>query len=564
MKYCVRDLIEKGNIDGIKVIAGEQYLDNEIEGVTIIEAPDIVKFINGGEVLLTGLYAFKSCTLSEVEDCIRELERKKISAVILKKGRNVDLADEKIELFQEYAERSGTPCLSIAFDMSFKDVMKVIMEQLFSDEVKRLKYFKTTRDNFEALMLSLKPEEDGIVKLLTVLSKLIGNPTGVYDQNGVCMGETKTMPRDIEILEEPCDVEPQTASNYQYMRRKVRIYGEGRTVDQYMIHLKKMFGTRMYLIVTEAGERLDVMDYIAIESAVSALQYELSRRYAVLELEKKYQNDILHNILNGETHSIEEMKKNVSLLGMSFGGVYRAVVFGMDYRKGKEPKDINIKVSDVNILKEGTRRCFPKAVILNDLDKVIVVEATDTDVQENAFREFMQSSVEKLQGFVLEQKKNFDIKVGVGKKAEGVVNLKHSYREASDALEFLDIAGDVFGKEGANILMFSDMGILKLLSGLKTKEELQEYIPESLQKLYADKKSQKGDLLLTLRTYLDYNQNLMKTAQELHVHYKTVAYRIEKIADITGMRFDDAREMLSVRIGIIMCKMLDKLNEEYE
>ena len=60
MKYCVRDLIEKGNIDGIKVIAGEQYLDNEIEGVTIIEAPDIVKFINGGEVLLTGLYAFKS------------------------------------------------------------------------------------------------------------------------------------------------------------------------------------------------------------------------------------------------------------------------------------------------------------------------------------------------------------------------------------------------------------------------------------------------------------------------------------------------------------------------
>ena len=45
MKYCVRDLIEKGKIDGIRVIAGEKYLDNEIEGVTIIEAPDIVRFI---------------------------------------------------------------------------------------------------------------------------------------------------------------------------------------------------------------------------------------------------------------------------------------------------------------------------------------------------------------------------------------------------------------------------------------------------------------------------------------------------------------------------------------
>ncbi len=562
MKYCVRDLIEKGKIDGIRVIAGEKYLDNEIEGVTIIEAPDIVRFINGGEVLLTGLYAFKSCTLSEVENCIRELERKKISAVILKKGRNVELAEEIIELFKAYAERSGIPCLSIAFDVSFKDVMEVITEELFSDEVKRLKYFKTTRDNFEAIMLTLKPEEDGIVKLLTVLGKLIGNPTGVYDQNGVCMGETKTTPQDVEILEEPVEVEPKMASNYQYMKRRVRIYEEGRTVDQYMIHLKKMFGTKMYLVVTELGERLDVMDYIAIESAVSALQYELSRRHAVLELEKKYQNDILHNILHGETHSLEEMKKNVSLLGMSFGGVYRAVVFGMDYKRGKEPKDINLRVNDVNVLKEGVRRSFPKAVILNDQDKVIAVEAEEVDGQEGSFRELMQGSMEKLHNFVQEQKKNFGIKAGVGKKAEGVVHLKHSYREACDALEFLDIAGDVFGKESSHFLMFSDMGILKLLSGLKTKEELDEYIPETLQRLYRDKKSQKGDLLLTLRTYLDYNQNLMKTAQELHVHYKTVAYRIEKIADITGMRFDDAREMLSVRIGIIVCKIMDKLNEE--
>lgn len=195
-------------------------------------------------------------------------------------------------------------------------------------------------------------------------------------------------------------------------------------------------------------------------------------------------------------------------------------------------------------------------------NKVIVVSEVDEELQEKEFRELMQTSMERLQGFIQEQKKNFEIKAGIGKTAEGIVNLKHSYREANDALEILDVAGDVFGKGRSNILMFSDMGILKLLSSLKTKEELQEYIPESLQKLYTDKKGQKGDLLLTLRTYLDYNQNLMKTAQELHVHYKTVAYRIEKITDITGMRFDDAREMLSVRIGIIVCKILDKLKNE--
>lgn len=560
MKYRVRDLIEQSGLGKMRVIAGEDHLDNEIGGVTIIEAPDIVKFINGGEVLLTGLYAFKSCSLLEMEGYIRELEQKKISAVILKRGRNIDFAEEKVEMFKAYANRREIPCLSVDFDTSFKDIMEVIMGELFSDEVKRLKYFKTTRDNFEALVLSLKPEEDGIVKLLTVLGKLISNPTGVYDQNGVCIGETKTVPTDLEVSGELIQVDPEIASNYQYMKRSVYIYGEERAVDQYVVRMKRMFGIQMYLVVTEIGEKLDAMDYIAIDSAVSALQYELSRRYAVLELEKKYQNDILHNILHGEIHFIEDMKKNVSLLGMSFGGMYRVVVFGMEYKRGKEPKDINVRMDDVNLLKERIRRVFPGAVISNDLDKVIVVETEEMEKHECEFRKDMQAAIEKLKEFLREQKKGFEIKAGVGKKVDGIVNLKYSYREAEDALGFLDIAGSIFGKEKTDILLFSDMGILKLLSGLK-EEELQEYIPETLQKLYGDHKSQKREWILTLSTYLDYNQNLMKTAQELHIHYKTVAYRIEKIGMMTGMRFDDAREMLSVRIGLVACKILDKLKK---
>lgn len=562
MKYRIRNLIERNFQGRMQVIAGEKYLDNEIKGVTIIEAPDIVKFINGGEVLLTGLYAFKSCDLSEMEECIRELEQKKISAIILKKGRNVDFAEEKVEMFKSYADRSRIPCLSMDFDLSFKDVMEVIMGELFSEEVKRLKYFKTTRDNFEALALALKPEEDGIVKLLTVLGKLISNPTGVYDQNGVCIGETKTTPADMEITEEMTPVDPEIASNYQYMKRCVYIYGEGRTADQYVVRLKCMFGMQLYLVVTEMGEKLDAMDYIAIDSAVSALQQELSRRYAVLELEKKYQNDILHDILHGEVHFIEDMKKSVSLLGMSFGGTYRVIIFGMEYGKGKEPKDINVKIDDVTLLKERIRRLFPGAVILNEPNKIVVVETEDAKKQECEFRQEIKNAVKKLKEFLREQKKGFCIKAGVGKKVSGVVNLRCSYREAEDALGFLDIADGIFKEEDSDVLLFSDMGVLKLLSGLRTEEELQEYIPETLQKLYRDNKSQKKEWILTLSTYLDCNQNLMKTAKELHIHYKTVAYRIERISAMTGMQFDDAREMLSVRIGLVACKMLDKLKKE--
>lgn len=89
-----------------------------------------------------------------------------------------------------------------------------------------------------------------------------------------------------------------------------------------------------------------------------------------------------------------------------------------------------------------------------------------------------------------------------------------------------------------------------------------EYVPESLQKLFEYKKPQRDDLIVTLKAYLDHNQNLSKTAQDLFVHYKTAAYRMEKIAKITGIDFDNANEILAVRIGLVVYQMIGNYNKK--
>ena len=96
MGFMVEDLLRTEECREMKLICGEQGLKNEIKGVTIIEAPDIVKFINGGELLLTGLYAFKSCSIEEFQNYLQELRKKEISCLVIKKGRLVEHADRKI------------------------------------------------------------------------------------------------------------------------------------------------------------------------------------------------------------------------------------------------------------------------------------------------------------------------------------------------------------------------------------------------------------------------------------------------------------------------------------
>lgn len=53
-------LFQKANL-----LWGKGGIGQEIRGVTIIESPDIVRFISGGEVLLTGLNAFQNCSPEE-------------------------------------------------------------------------------------------------------------------------------------------------------------------------------------------------------------------------------------------------------------------------------------------------------------------------------------------------------------------------------------------------------------------------------------------------------------------------------------------------------------------
>ena len=405
MGLTVRELLLAEEMKDIKVLAGDRGLDKEIKGVTIIEAPDIVKFIDGGEVLLTGLYAFRSCTVDEFRTYINELSRKSVSALVLKRGRKVENADTKIELLFTFAQEHNIPVLEVPFEVSFRDVMSLIMERLFNEEVTRLKYFKTTHDNFAALAIAPDSTGKGVDEILDVLSKLIRNPVAVYNQNLTCLAATDQAPREFAVSRDAVPFDPGTYSNYTYMRQK----GE---IPQCLIQVKMSFREKIYLVVTELNQPFGTMDCIAAESAITALRFEFSRQYAVTELEKKFQNDIIHNILNGKIHSMGELQKNTSLLGVDINGSYRVIVFGMT-NESMARGDFKAKVKDIDVLSDLIRSRISKAKIHNDLDKIVVIQEVEREQTQEEYRKNIKKIAEQVQADVARYNKYLKIKAGV-------------------------------------------------------------------------------------------------------------------------------------------------------
>ncbi|MDO4175302.1 MAG: PucR family transcriptional regulator ligand-binding domain-containing protein [Eubacteriales bacterium] len=551
MGLTVQDLLEMEQVNQISLICGTKGLTNEITGVTIIEAPDIVHFITGGELLLTGLYAFQSCSIQEYKTYIEELRNKQVSGIILKQGRDVEDAAVKIAWLKQFSEEHAIPLMEMPFEMSFQSILTAVMERLFNEEVTQLKYYKTTHDNFLALCFSDKPVEQRITDILDMLQKLIGNPVALFQQNMSCYAYSGESPCAFQLSAQAKKYDPGILTNYAYL-----VQHGART--QYVVQLNLNVGAKMYLVITEETSEFNLMNCIAVENAIVALQYEFAKDFAVSELEKKFQNDILYSILHGKNMPMDELQKNTALIGMDIDGSYRVIVFGAAGDAWRK-RNINERMADLDSLEDAVRRHLRECKIHRETDRIVAVKREMPD-SAGAYRKELRDAMEAIQAAVLRQNQRLHIKAGIGKLVQGLVNLPETYHEANDAYLFVDIAGDAVGdtvgEHKAQMVWFSDLGIFKLLCQIEDPDDLMEYVPESLQKLFDYKRPQREDLIITLKTYLDHNQNLSKTAQDLFVHYKTASYRMEKIAKITGIDFDNANEILAVRIGLVVYQMI--------
>ena len=65
--------------------------------------------------------------------------------------------------------------------------------------------------------------------------------------------------------------------------------------------------------------------------------------------------------------------------------------------------------------------------------------------------------------------------------------------------------------------------------------------------------------IVMLECYLNHKYSIRKTSELMGVHSRTVSYRLQKIVNLTGMDFDNITEMLAVRNGIIILKILEQL-----
>lgn len=138
-----------------------------------------------------------------------------------------------------------------------------------------------------------------------------------------------------------------------------------------------------------------------------------------------------------------------------------------------------------------------------------------------------------------------DVYCGVGRPARGMENLRQSFQEAENAVQLSDEL-----RMQARSTFFGNSSLFGLLRSLKNPDELERFCTNWLGDLVAYDARQHSDLLDTLRAYFANNGNTALTAKELRIHRNTLAYRLNRIAEITRLDLEDADVRLNLHLAL--------------
>lgn len=551
MAYTVRKLLESEQFPKMKLLCGEKGLDLEVKGIRIIEIEDMERYLTGGEILITSFQVYLSCNDREVEQHFEDLVKNDISGFIVKKRKEYDPTGRRLSLLEKHCKKYEIPLVEISEDSYYWGIIRYVIMQVFDKATARLKYFKITHDNFNAFILNNNGSCNTASNIIKFLSVMIENPVVLYYGNLNCMVSTNSDNSKLILSDEIQPYKPNIITKFQYMKQM-----KGSCV-QYVVKFAILSEVEIYITITEENRELTELDYMAIENAIINLQYGFLSEFAQDEVKKKYQRDIVHNILNGLLSS-KEMTEAAAQLGMKESDTYRVVDFHT-IKNNVQSKYTKEQLHEVGVIVSELKHLLPDALIYRNMDQIVMIQQVDSNQTELEYQKEMEEVEDVIQRSILYRKKDTDFQIGIGKSVEGYQRLKESYHEASRAIKYIDIIRLVTGDKNKSVVHYSNLGFFQIFGEIDDVTELERYIPETLKKLYLYDDEHKGELITTLQMYLRNNQSIKKTADAMFVHYRTISYRLEKIKQISGINFNDANEVLAVSNGLIIYKMLKEI-----
>jgi purine catabolism regulator len=506
-------------MEGVTVAAGSAGLQRPVSRLNVMTVPDIARWTKPHELLLTTGYPLRR-SLEDLGRLLEELDRRSVTALAVKLDHYLErLPDAALAV----ADRLGFPVLTIPHFLAFDDILSVVLSEIANRQAQALLRAR------EVHQILLRASLDGgLEAVLGQLCHALGWP-GVWcvDQRG-------------GIREECCS----EAVRDELDRRGLRDGASGRLMYEQLARQEPRRVSAVDLPVTEAGPgRLvvvhdsaewDAQAQMMLEQAAMVAALCLSKSSAVVGVNRRFRTNALHGLLLGRRSEVAEVVSNASGFGWNLERPLRVVV-------ARPERQLGIAVRDAALaLWESLVTGADSAAAAAALGPTFVGVCDAGLGAVGAGASLWERAAAQLQDVC-----GVEVLVGISDVVADPTRLPDAWSHAVTAADFArQLAG------GRHVRQYDELGVLRLVDSVDNRQQVRDYLEETLGPVLALGGHQRADLLQTLDALFAHNLNVAETARAMHFHYNTLRYRVRKLESLLGPFTQELR--LAVRIGVAL------------
>jgi purine catabolism regulator len=541
----VRELL--ADLDGVRLLAGQESTDAPIRWVHISELPDPTPWMSGGELLLTT--GMQLGTPKKQREFVARLADHHIAGLGVALGHALDVMPPAMIAA---AEDRGFVLFEIDYEVPFIAITEHAFTRLVNEQYAVLQRSIAAHERLERIVLS----ERGLDGILAALASLVGGAVLVLGGRGEPLGQ-RTFRRGLE------------GSTVQALGDEVRARVRGGELRGFTPSAPELAGRSLalpiaasgsagrvggapqaWLIAAKDGGGLSEFDRLTLHQAVTIVALELLRRRIAEDTERRLAGDVLSDLIGGQLAG-DELRRRLEPFGLA--DRVASIVLSPD--RGATAA---CEAAMAAALRDDAS---PGLVAVHDhLVCALVPGLADDDLFAVAERLRDRAS----------QDAGTSIPAGAG-RARPACEARHAYHEARCALEARAFAiaaelappttpgGNGNGGGGIpaaaaapsdGVATYRDLGSFQLLLSLQDGEALRLFCDSVLGPIETGEGHYGGELMRSLEAFIECNGQWERAARRLYCHRHTLRYRIRKVEELTGRDLSSARDRIEFWLAL--------------